>query len=742
MTVDRAQALRGLRRALGGGRLLALGLLAGLLLLRYLDPAPIEILRLRVFDFYQRLAPRVETNWPAVIVDIDEASLKELGQWPWPRTIIAELVDRLAAAGAASVSFDVVFAEPDRTSPAELTRLLPGLPPDAAAALSDMPSNDEVLADSLRRYGRAVLGEAAFSSSERAPEAPRGRYPATIGVKGEDPDPYLFSYSAVLQNLDMLTAAAGGRGSISLAPDIDEVVRRVPVVIRVGDQRIPVLSLEALRVLSRSNYALVANEAGVVGIQFKLQDIVSVPTDTNGRVYLRFGPHDPRRYVSAADVIAGRLDPARLRGRIVLVGASVPGLRDLRATPITAAMPGVEIHAQLIESVLSKSYLSRPNYALGVEMTLVLGVGLLLIVLVPIIGARWTLALLLVLIGLLAAGSWLFFFRTWLLLDASYPVVSATLLYLFLAYTGFTIAERQRKEVSNAFEHYLSPVLVKRLLRDPAALQLGGESKVMTVLFADIRDFTTLSERFRDDPQGLTRIINRVLTGMGDAVLEHEGTIDKYIGDSLMAFWNAPLDIEHHAAKACAAALVMLNAVEQLNAELRSEQGENAAQVRIGVGFNTGQCVVGNLGSIHRFDYSVLGDPVNLAARLEGQSKTYGIPIVLSEDSRHQAEEFATLELDLIAVKGRKTATRVYGLLGGPEQAATDRHRALTARQARLLAAYRAQSWDEAEAAIAEGLAATPELARLYELYRRRIAVYRAEPPGPGWDGVFVATEK
>jgi adenylate cyclase len=262
------------------------------------------------------------------------------------------------------------------------------------------------------------------------------------------------------------------------------------------------------------------------------------------------------------------------------------------------------------------------------------------------------------------------------------------------------------------------------------------------VLFADIRDFTTISERFRADAQGLTNLINRVLAVMGDSVTAHEGTIDKYIGDSLMAFWNAPLDVENHAAKACLAALDMRKAIDRLNQELRAEQGEGALQIRIGTGINTGECVVGNLGSERQVNYSVLGDPVNLASRLESQSKTYGIPIIVSEDTQREAPGLAALELDLIAVKGRAAASRVYGLLGGPDLANTDSYRELAARQSRLLAAYRGQRWDEAEAEIAGCLAVAPELEKLYALYRERIAAYRVNPPPPDWDGVFVATEK
>lgn len=743
MSLTPPAAARAVGRLLGRGRLLAIGLLVALLALRVWDPAPVEAFRLRIFDIYQELAPREETGFPVVIVDVDEASLKELGQWPWPRTVLAELVDRLAAAGAAAVGFDIVFAEPDRTSPEFLSASLAGLPPATAEALRGLPSNDAVFADSLARFGRAVLGLAGFGSSEIAAEAsktPPGPG-ASVAEIGGDPRPYLIGYAGLLENLEVIAASAAGRGVFSLAPEVDGVVRRVPAFVRVGSTLVPGLSLETLRVATgQRSYGVHVNEAGVAAVVIAG---VAIPTDEAGMIHVPFGPHDARRFVSAADVIAGRTDPARLAGRLVLVGTSAAGLRDLRATPVAASMPGVEVHAQLLESVLSRTHLTRPNYALGLELGLTLGAGLALLLLMPLVGARWTLALLVLLVLALGGGSWLAFAQSRQLVDASFPTTSAILLYALLAYSGFTVAERQRKQISRSFEHYLSPVLVQRLARDPAAgLRLGGETKVMTVAFADIRDFTSLSERYRNDPQGLTRVINRVLTVMGDAVLENEGTIDKYIGDALMSFWNAPIDIERHAAKACGAALQMMESVGRINAELRAEQGEGAPQIRIGIGINTGECVVGNVGSIRRLSYSVLGDPVNLASRLEGQSKTYGVPIVISEDTRREAEDFAAVELDLIAVKGRNTAVRVFGLLGHPDQAGTQHHRELVARQARLLAAYRAQDWDAAVAEIEAGLDAAPELARLYELYRGRIDAYRKNPPDPGWNGVFVATEK
>ena len=744
MSLTPPAAARALARLLGRGRLLAIGLLAALLALRAWDPAPVEAFRLRIFDIYQELAPRQETGFPVVIVDVDEASLKELGQWPWPRTVLAALVDRLAAAGAAAIGFDIVFAEPDRTSPEFLSASLPGLPPATAEALRALPSNDAVFADSLARFGRAVLGLAGFGSSEIVATEASKTLPGpgvSVAEIGGDPRPHLIGYAGLLENVDVIAAAAAGRGVFSLAPEVDGVVRRVPAFVRVDGALAPSLSLETLRVATgQRSYGVHVNDAGVAAVVIAG---VAIPTDEAGMIHVPFGPHDARRFVSAADVIAGRIDPVRIAGRLVLVGTSAAGLRDLRATPVATAMPGVEIHAQLLESVLSNTHLTRPNYALGLELALMVGAGLALLLLMPAVGARWTLALLVVLVLALGAGSWLAFAQARHLVDASFPAGTAVLLYALLAYSGFTAAERQRKQISRTFEHYLSPVLVQRFARDPAAgLRLGGETKVMTVAFADIRDFTSLSERYRNDPQGLTRIINRVLTVMGDAVIDHEGTIDKYIGDALMSFWNAPVDIENHARKACAAALVMLESVARINAELEAEQGPDAARIRIGIGINTGECVVGNVGSVRRLSYSVLGDPVNLASRLESQSKTYGVPIVISEDTRREAEEFAAVELDLIAVKGRKTAVRVFGLLGRPEMAGAPRHRELVARQARLLAAYRAQDWDAAEAEIEAGLDAAPELARLYELYRRRIDAYRKTPPAPDWDGVFLATEK
>ena len=305
--------------------------------------------------------------------------------------------------------------------------------------------------------------------------------------------------------------------------------------------------------------------------------------------------------------------------------------------------------------------------------------------------------------------------------------------------------EKERTRIRTAFSHYLSPDLVSRLSASPENLVLGGEEKEMTFLFCDVRDFTGISESFRDNPQGLTHLINRFLTPMTDEILENKGTIDKYMGDAIMAFWNAPLDTPDHRKEAANAALGMLVSLEKLNSELKEEaeeKGQAFRPLKIGIGLNTGQCIVGNLGSKQRFDYSVLGDPVNLASRLEGQTKDYGFPIIAGEDTAEELEDYALLELDLIAVKGRQSASRIYALMGGPDKKSDHDFIALQQQTRSFLGAYREQKWEEAIALLKDIRERFPELDRYCSYFGFRIDQYRNNPPPADWDGVFTATRK
>ncbi len=458
------------------------------------------------------------------------------------------------------------------------------------------------------------------------------------------------------------------------------------------------------------------------------------------------------RYISAGDVLSGKAGAEKLRGKIILVGTSAVGLEDYRATPVETAMPGVEIHAQIIENTLAKQFLKRPNYALGMEISLIFAFGLIIIWLVPLIGANWSTVAAAIAFALLAGGSAYAFARHRLLLDASYPMASTLAIFVTMATGNYMREEVQRRQIRSAFGQYLSPALVEQLSQNPERLTLGGETRELSVLFTDVRGFTTISESYKKNPQGLTRLMNRFLTVMSDPILEQSGTIDKYMGDAIMAFWNAPVDAPDHARRSCLAALAMLRNVRNLNAERKVEieaehAGETWHEINIGIGINSGECVVGNMGSQLRFDYTALGDTVNLASRLEGQSKPFGVKVILGQNTaKAVADEMAIIEIELVRVKGKKDPEHMYALLGDAEFRQRDDFVALKAMNASMLASYRSQDWESALTALAHvvdlGEKLDIDFSEYAFVYETRIGEFRANPPGQNWDAIYDATEK
>jgi adenylate cyclase len=744
--------MRLLRWLAGGGavalaRLAGAGLLLLLLALRVADPLPMEVLRNQGFDLYQRLKPREPAPAPVVIVDIDEESLARYGQWPWPRTRIAELIERLAAAGAIVTGFDIVFAEPDRLSPARVAKDNPQLPPEAASALSALPDNETVMAEAMLK-ARVIVGETASRAGD--PVGARGDIPqvpnATIG---EDPEPFLLSYPSLVQNIGPLSQAAAGRGVFTVEPDADGVYRRMPLVMRTAGALRLALAPEILRIATGGQaFAIRTDAAGISGI---VVGGVLIPTDPNGKIWPWFSHEQPARYVSAGALLSGEADLSRVSGRMAIVGTSAVGLEDYRATPVDPAMPGVEIHAQILENILSATLLNRPNYALGMELVFVAIAGALVIALAPLAGALRTAAGAVTLISIYCGGSWWAFAQHRLLVDATFPVFALSALFVLMATASFLREEAQRRQIRGAFAQYLSPALVDQLSDQPGRLQLGGETRELSVLFTDVRGFTTISESYKQNPQGLTRLMNRFLNELSRPILAEDGTIDKYMGDAIMAFWNAPLDAPDHAMRAARAALAMIAAVDRLNAKRREELAGSADEIfhelNVGIGINTGLCVVGNMGSDLRFDYTALGDTVNLASRLEGQSKPYGIKIILGDNTAKAIrEETALLEVDLIRVKGKKEPERIHALMGDASLAASDDFVALRAMNLAMLSAYRSQDWISAETALGqiEPLASRLgiDLEEYLFIYETRINEFRSNPPGREWDGVYTATEK
>jgi adenylate cyclase len=734
---------RWFNRRIGYDRLLCLALLIGFAALRVADPAPVEEIRVRTFDAFQRVDPRQKTQRPVTIVDIDDKSLEKLGQWPWPRTRIADLVTELTRLGAVVIAFDAVFSEPDRLNPAFAADTFRNLDEETRARLRALPSNDEVFADAIRA-SRVVLGESGLPE-EIAPLDKT--LPVTgLAMLGEEPQRFMFDFPGLLRNVPVLEHAAAGRGLFTIKPERDGIVRRVPMIMQAQGQTMPSLTFEMLRVATGSGTILIKAEQG--GIKSLGIKGVQIPTDHNGQIWVHYARNDASIYVPAINVLEKNVAPDMIAGKLVLIGTSAVGLNDIKTTPVSRAMPGVEIHAQVLETTLSGEVISAPIYGIVVEFATALLFGLLVIAFAPLFGPVTLVALGAAFATALIGTSAYFYAQHRLLIDFTYPLFSTTAIYLTLIFSSFVREQQQRKQIRGAFAQYMSPVLVEQLAQSPEKLVLGGEEREMTIMFSDMRGFTSISETYKNDPQGLTALMNRFLTPLTNTILARKGYIDKYMGDAIMAFWNAPLDDKGHEINACEAALDMLDRIDELNQareQEAKEEGRPFIPLNAGIGLNTGTCVVGNMGSDLKFNYSVFGDSVNLASRLEGQSKEYGFPIIVgSRTALAVKESFAILELDFIMVKGKKEPEVIYAIAGREDTAQSGRFQRLRNLTIEMLACYRSRDWDGALAAIARGRKTDEanSLELLYRLYEARIRGYIENPPPQDWNGAFALLTK
>ena len=700
---------------------------------------PLDRLSPLVFDAYQRIQPRVETGAPVTVVDIDEASIAELGQWPWSRALIGQMVDRLGKLGAASIAFDIVFPEPDRTS---LTLVAAQL--RAAGATVDIPAatpmdNDAVLAAAIAR-NYVVSGLVISDETQAALPAPK----AGFAFGGSDPLGYLVSRTGGVANLAPIDAAARGTGFFSFFPEADGIVRKLPLVTSAQGRLYPTLGIEALRVAQdarsftlRSSDASGEIAAGTPAMTAMRVGALEVPTGAEGEFWLYFSGLPSMVTIPAAALLDPDRSAAfaeRIAGHIVLIGTSAVGLRDIVATPTDASLPGVRVHAELIDQMLGETFLSRPDWARGAELSLAIVLGLILVAVAQQGAAVRSAIAAVILVAIAIAVSWLAFSHYRLLLDPLLPATGVALVFIVTMPLLLLLTDRERQFVRGAFGRYLSPQLVERLGDNPGALKLGGELRDLTILFSDIRGFTGLSEKLQ--PDELTELLNSFLTPMTDVLLRSDATIDKYMGDAIMAFWNAPLDIADHPRKACLATLEMLAGLDRLNRERGSD-------LRIGIGLNSGDTCVGNLGSAQRFSYSAIGDSVNLASRVEGLTKGYGVAVLVTEATRARAADLAFLEVDLVRVVGRAEPVPVHTLLGDADYARTPQFQKLAEAHARLISSYRSADLHAADAALADvrGLA-DAQLGKLYDLYAGRLDDMRQAPPAPDWDGVFTARQK
>jgi adenylate cyclase len=720
------------------------------LLLQWVGVPAIDRASSLLFDSYQRAKPRTYQDAGVRVVDIDDETLRRLGQWPWPRTDIAALNTRLTDAGAAAIGYDIVFSEPDRTSPAQLAGRLrhEGGPRDVLAALGKLPDNDATLASA---FGASNVVLAYFLTTGGT----GGQVEPKMGFAyaGSQPRTGGATYNGAIQPLLILRNAAKGLGFVSLPPDSDGIIRKAPLISTENGQLLPALSLEALRVAYQTQSVIVkssdaSGEHGGDGanvVSLRVGDS-EVPTTSDGRLLMYYTAAHPARIVPAWKVLTGQLSAAEMErdfaGQIVLIGTSAQGLYDLKSTPLAERERGVVIHAQALEQIITKTFLSQPDWANGAERAILLLLGLVMAFLLPWLGATRGAILGLAMVGGLMLGSWEAFSRARLLLDPTWPVLGLTLVYLVETGITYYREERQRAYIHNAFDRYLSPTLVKRIVDDPGQLELGGEEREMTVLFTDIRSFSRISEKL--SPHEIIRFLIAFLTPMCDVLLGRKATVDKFIGDAILAFWNAPLDDPEQYANAARASLEMFDRLAELNRTMPQGGEPWPGEVKIGVGLNAGPCCVGNMGSAQRLSYTLIGDTVNLASRLEGLTKYYGVRILIGSALEAKLPGFAILPVDRVRVVGRDAIETVHTLLGDETLAADPAWQAFAADHLALFAAYRAQDWDGATALIAKTAAAAGGygLDKLHALLAGRIAAFRIAPPGADWDGVFEATEK
>ena len=721
-----------------------------------------------VFDQYQRIKPRpYNPESPVRVVDIDDASLKALGQWPWPRTFLAEMIYRLTNAGAAAIAFDMIFAEQDRTSPAILVPSLQRFGDDYSAVFKDPASlpADVPIPDHDANLGwivgqaPVVLGMIAEQGAADTSLPATLRAPAVLGGTKEDLLGVVDTYRNVVNNLPVLTEGAAGIAAFNLSATEGSIIRRVPMVLAIDQgndvKLLPTLSIEALRVgqAADSNQIKTSRGSGNTDLSGGLS-IASirtgqaiVPVDHDGALRVRYSGAVEERVISAHEI----LDPAGLPqhiaedvvGKIIFVGTSVTGLFDLVRTPISDRIAGVHVHAEVAEQILDGAYLVNPDWALGVERLIAAVFGLIVVILLALNFPLSGFALMVLSVGGVVAGSWYAFSELSTLFNPLLPAMGIAVPHLTVSGYKFFTAEASRREVTRQFEHFVSPEVIQDIIEDPEShLTPGGAQRVLSIMFLDVRRFSTITEKM--EPQEVIAFINKLLTPLTDTIIENQGTIDKYMGDAVMAFWNAPRETPDHELKATKAMLEFDPIMDELNEEF-TRMG--LPDIDIGVGINTGECSVGNMGSLKRLAYSCVGDSVNLASRLEGQTKAYGVRNLIGSATAAVAKDhFACIELDAVAVKGRTQPETIFTVAGDSgvlnSTAFINLHNRL--KHARDL--YLQQDWDGSEAAFHQaadlGIVGGLDPRPLAGIMIERIMGYRIDPPPPDWDGVYVATSK
>ena len=666
-----------------------------LLTLYVINPSPLQILQLKTFDYLiTSLQPKQSEE--VVIVNFGEKSVEKFGQWPFDRRDIAKTIDKLKEQGAGLIVIPILFSEKDRANgDANLTSTIK----DGSVVIAQTPTAQDKRPDAVRRGFAAI---------------------------GSDPYYWLYNWRGAIAPLPDFAANAGGVGLLASVPEPDGVVRRLPMLGRIGSDLYPSLVLETLRVAAGDpSYQIKTGDAGVEAV--RISQFPAINTDEHGRIWLAW--NNKFETVEATEI------DKKVEGKIVILGLTIEGVGGIIATPIGEKWAH-EVQAQALQTLIDGTSISRLPVARLVEGILILGMLALFLYTVPKVSVKMTVPFYALFVTSISFGSYYLFQTQLQLWDPSYLILSGSIVFAHLIFNNFAREFRLKQQIKKQFGTYLSPALVEKLQKDPSLLKLGGETRELSIMFTDVRGFTTISEHYGADVQGLTQIMNRYMTAMTARILQNEGTLDKYIGDAQMAFWNAPLDDKEHALHAVKTGLEMLGDLKAFNDSIAAE---GVPPFGMGLGINTGDVVVGNMGSSQRFDYTCLGDAVNTASRLEGQSKPYHVKMVIGPKTyEYVKDEYLCLELDTLAVKGKTIGVNIYTIVekNGLNIAFSRAH-------ADFLQHYRKMDWEKALEYIPfierafEG-----DMKEYYQMMVERIEEYKINPLPKDWDGVYRTNSK
>jgi adenylate cyclase len=723
--------------------------------LSLLRPPLTELIELKLYDLKFQYRGPLPVGQKVAIVAIDDDSLKSVGRWPWPREVFAEFLKRLQAAQPRVIGLDIIFAEKSYSAVAEsIDQLIQklrqqGLASDKVLGLLQEEKKaaelDRRLAETISQGPPAVLGFyfKKVGAKLMSPEPPQALSPTVIQVSSynmvrrldqQGKQLPIIGAEGVEVNLPIISAAAAGGGYFNMIPDLDGAVRWYPMAIAYGPYVFAPLSLVTLQhSLDNAPLMIALSHAGVKELRLGRQ---LIPVDRYGRYYINYlGPAGSFPTYSAAALLEGKLPPGTLKDKIVLVGATAVGIYDMRITPFSGVFPGVEIQATIIDNVLRRNFLRTAPYSPVPELLIIIFLGLVLGFVLPQATAIWILGFALLLLQGYVFSNYLVFRYLGVNLDLLYPLLEIILVSTGVNVYSFLIEERARASLKKAFQSYVAPSVVDEIIKHPERLRLGGERRELTIFFCDIRNFTALSETL--EPEEVVSVLHGFLNPMSKIVVKHGGTIDKFMGDAIMALFGAPLHYPDHASRACKTALEMQTILKSLNQEW---EGQGRHALKIGVGINTGLVSVGNMGSDTLFDYTAIGDNVNLASRLEGLNKTYATEIIVSHATAQALDqEFILRELDRVRVKGRKQPVAIFELLGlAPPDLDLAEFLHFYHQGLHL---FLERQWDESIVHFKKALWLRP---RDYQSLRycSLAQEYRIDPPGPDWQGIATMVEK